>query len=429
MHSKCLHNIPMAFETSETFFLLPTWSEAVKAFIWSDDLVSFRKVDASGTRPSGTSTLHCGTGSIAANTLLPCFGKTVFYDTDCASAVARMYPAWLSPKPGVAIDGGMLNRPHRVKHANATDASDILIGCNGLSVFPYVREPRQTAALTTNAMIVSAPRSWCITEKYALLQVWLQANWKNVKAALSLSDDVELTYASFPLSFIHIIDTVPCFREIVAVYLDDCLGGHGGQSPRLAEYHPPMPLSLLPHDVLVAFLNAVPGYTMQYLHALLQTPALTDQVSAFKAAFTTPIQKDRTYDIDKYAEFIRTVTASLHAFSADPTHPPLRLPALTSNAVVLSTPSSILKRQLQTPLQTQPGSAFVSLPLIETPLSFDGETPFPLLFTPAPAPAPSAKRQRSNDVPLFLTGSNDGFVDVATPVFGAVAATPCFTAV
>jgi hypothetical protein len=420
----------MAVEASVTFFLLPLWSEEERAFVWPDELVSFRKVDASGTRPGGTSTLHCGSGSIAANTVLPCFGRMVSYDVECASMYARMYPAWLSPKSGVAIDGGLLNRPHRVKHANATDASDILIGCNGLSVFPYVREPRQTAALTTNAMVVSAPRSWCKDEKYAPLQDWLKANWSNVKAALALSDDAELSYASFPLSFIHIIDTVPCFREIVAVYLDDCLGGHGGQSPRLAEYHPPMPLLLLPHDVLVAFLNAVPGYTMQYLHALLTTPALTDQVPAFKAAFTTPIQKDRTYDIDKYAEFIRTVTASLHAFSADPTHPPLRLPALTSNAVVLSTPSSILKRQSpRTPLQTQPGSAFVSLPLIETPLSFGGETPFPLSFTPMPAPAPSAKRQRSNDVPLFLTGSNDGFVDVATPVFGAVAATPCFTAV
>ena len=351
-------------------FILPAWSAAANAFVWPAT-VQLCVVDASGTRPAGTRTLHCSSEGcedgvcLRANTIIPCLGVARAFDPANAATFAGMFPACVSPRSGVAIDGGIMHRPYALNTTTAVHSepvpfasssaggcATVPIACDGLSLFPYVREPPQTGSMRMNAVLRPAPRDWLkgCNADYEPLRAWLTENWALVRPAVGLDATVAISYDVFPLSVIHIIDDVPQLREILA------LVNHFDFLGRRSEYHPPAPLLLLPHDVLVKFVDAVPGFTMKAMKRLFECNR--DQARLYSEAFSRVIQKDQAYLIEAYAAFVSDLTATLKAWGRDMEMEPPALPPLPHSIVVTKTNAGVSNAMRSTP----PPTPFVHFP-------------------------------------------------------------------
>ena len=405
-------------------FILPAWSFEANAFVWASSALQLLAVDGSGTRPSGTRTLHCGSASISANTIVPCLGTVTKYSAEHTSAYACMHgSSWVSPVPGIAIDGGIVHRPYfaSASYPDTPPASfsapassvTVPIGNLGLSIFPFTREPMQYAGMRLKAVLRPAPRNWGsdANDHYAPFRQWLVDNWTNYKAAVGLLPDDDLKYDAIPLSVIHIIDDVPTFGEIFV------LSNNFDQLGRRPEYHPPMPLLLLPRDVLASFIDAVPGYTMLYLHAMLKHDSLQDRCAAYVQAFSKVLQKERLADVEAFTTFVGAMTDVLRQWASNPEQAPKPLPALPSATIVTKSalPAAVRPAASSVPVPTfQPMSPFMGLPF---PMP---DTPFG--FTPCFLPPRESTVTTTDARPT----KRQAFMDVATPGRDVAASTPFF---
>ena len=418
-------------------FILPAWHVEMTAFVWPVEFLQLLVVDGSGTRPSGTRTLHCGSTPISANTIVPCLGAVTKYEPEHTSVYACMYGAsWVSPVLGTAIDGGIAYRPYLAgtsapdtpppSFSSPSSSLTVPIGNRGLSIFPYTREPIQYACMRLKAVLRPAPRNWFLdtNEQYAAFRQWLHENWCHYKSAVGLPPHEVLKCDAFPLSVIHIIDDVPAFGEIFV------LSNYFDQLGRRPEYHPPMPLLLLPRDVLVAFIDAVPGYTMLYLHAMLKHESLADRSAAYLQAFSRVLQKERLSDVEAYTTFVSAMTDVLRQWASDPEQVPKALPSLPSATIVTTSTATAAGTTARTAVVALQGTS-ASVPVFPSMSPFLGmpfpmsDTPFPFSspgFTPCLLPPRDCEGVTTDSRPK----KRQAFMELATPADTAVASTPCF---
>lgn len=291
----------------DAHFVLPERKK--DKYFWSQ--LVLRPVPASGTRREGTVTLHAGGDGIPVNSYLPCVGRFTACKPEVAAAVSTFRQDVLSVHGGL-LDGSMLADP-------VTDAVRVLsgvfaqavhpavVGCGGLSLFPYVREPPQHGGLRVKAVLKPLSPGWRVDPRFLPLAEW--------EAKQAFDDPVTVG------AVLHVMDNVGPEEEITAL-----VNGFDS-SGRRSEYAAPCPMLMADPGVLRAFVDVTGlsrGTTFRDMHYVLGAAENERVAPAYALALNRHAPGASAETVAETATIaLRYLTAALVTYYEKSRFPPL----------------------------------------------------------------------------------------------------------